>query len=111
MSGDCRIVWSDNAASMLDEIVTSIAEDSPRNAEAALDRIRTRVGRLSRSPQGGRYVPELLEFGIRTYREVIVKPWRVIYRSDKDTVHILVVIDARRNVSSYLLRELYRRNL
>jgi plasmid stabilization system protein ParE len=111
MNDDYRIVWSDDAKSMLDEIVTFIAEDSPRSAVTALNRIRTRVDRLGQSPQGGRYVPELFEFGIRTYREIIVKPWRVIYRASGDTIHILIVIDGRRNVSDYLLRELYRGNL
>jgi plasmid stabilization system protein ParE len=111
MSGDRRIVWSDTAESMLDEIVSFIAEDSPRSAMAVLSRIRARVDGLSQSPQGGRYVPELLEFGIRTYREVIVRPWRVVYRASEGAVHILVVIDGRRNVSDYLLRELYRGSL
>jgi plasmid stabilization system protein ParE len=111
MSDDCQIVWSDAAESMLDEIVTFIAEDSLKNALAALNRIRTRVETLNQSPQGGRYVPELLEFGIRAYREVIVKPWRIIYRVSEDVVHILIVIDGRRNVSDYLLRELYRGKL
>jgi plasmid stabilization system protein ParE len=96
---------------MLDEISTFIAEDSPKNARAVFNRIRTRVDGLGQSPQGGRYVPELLEFGIRTYREIIVKPWRVIYRAGGDTVHILIVIDGRRNVNDYLLRELYRGKL
>ncbi|MDR1013650.1 MAG: type II toxin-antitoxin system RelE/ParE family toxin [Coriobacteriales bacterium] len=111
MSGDRRIVWSDAAESMLDEIVASIAEDSPKSAMAVLSRIRAHVDGLGRSPQGGRYVPELLEFGIRAYREVVVKSWRVVYRASEDAVHILVVIDGRRNVSDYLLRELYRGNL
>jgi plasmid stabilization system protein ParE len=110
MSDECPIVWSDDAESMLDEIVTFVAEDSPKNALAVLNRIRTRVDGLSQSPQGGRYVPELLEFGIRTYREVIVKPWRVICRASEKAIHILIVIDGRRNVSDYLLRELYRGN-
>jgi plasmid stabilization system protein ParE len=110
---DCRVVWADNAEAMLDEIITFIAEDSPKNARAALGRIKARTDRLSQSPQGGRYVPELLEFGIRTYREVIVKPWRVIYRyrADEKLVLILIIIDGRRNVSEYLMRELHRRHL
>jgi toxin ParE1/3/4 len=106
-----RIIWSNNAESMLEEIITFIAEDSPQSAKSALSRIKARVDKLDQSPQGGRYVPELLEFGIRTYREVIVKPWRIIYRAGEDTVFILAVIDGRRNVGAYLLRELYRENL
>jgi plasmid stabilization system protein ParE len=105
-----RIVWTDNAEAMLDEIIAFIAEDSPKSACKVLGRIKSRIEKLDQSPQGGRYVPELLEFGLRTYREVIVKPWRIIYRVGKRTIFILIVIDSRRNVSEYLMRELYRRN-
>jgi plasmid stabilization system protein ParE len=96
---------------MLEEIISFIAEDSPQSARAALDRIKARVDTLGQAPRGGRYVPELLEFGIRTYREVIVKPWRIMYRADENSVLILLIIDGRRNVSTHLMRELYRGNL
>ena len=111
MNNDYRIEWTEHAESMLDEIISYIAVDNSQNALKVLDRIQSQVKKLDTSPTIGRYVPELLEFGIRTYREIIIKPWRVIYRISNRTVLVMIVIDSRRNVGDYLIRELNRGKL
>ena len=111
MSDSYQIEWTEHALSMLDETISYIVADSPANALRILGRIQSRIDKLGESPATGRYVPELLEFGIRTYRELIVKPWRIIYRVTDRTVHIMIFIDSRRNVGDYLMRELYRGKL
>ena len=55
-------------------------------------------------PEKGRIVPELEFFHIRTYREIIESPWRIIYRIEEQKAHILAVIDGRRNVEDILLQ-------
>ena len=35
---------------------------------------------LSEHPQRGNYPKELLDLGIREYREIFFKPYRIIYR-------------------------------
>ena len=111
MNDKYKVEWTEHAGSMLEEIISHIAAENPQNALKVLERIQIQVGKLDESPTVGRYVPELLEFGIRTYREVIIKPWRVIYRISGRTVHIMIVIDSRRNVGDYLMGELYRGRL
>jgi plasmid stabilization system protein ParE len=53
-------------------------------------------------------VPELAHFGIRNWRELIVKPYRIIYRIDEDTVNVLAMLDGRRDLQDLLLERLIR---
>jgi toxin ParE1/3/4 len=52
--------------------------------------------------------PELDERGIRTWLEVLVGPWRIVYRIDHRAVHVLLVVDGRRDLAELLLRRLTR---
>ncbi len=45
---------------------------------------------------------------ILTYRELIEGPWRIVYRYDTDRVHVMAILDARRDLSSLLLERLVR---
>ncbi|MDE0103485.1 MAG: type II toxin-antitoxin system RelE/ParE family toxin [Bryobacterales bacterium] len=48
----------------------------------------------------------MLTIGIREYREVFVKPYRIIYRVTAETVYVLLIADGRRDMQSLLLRRL-----
>ncbi len=73
-----------------------------------LKRIRVGTARLDFSPRRGRIVPELLKQGVSRYRELVIKPWRVIYRVEESRVFVVAVIDGRRNVEDVLLERLLR---
>ena len=103
MSKSFEVLWASVAEADLAGIVLYIAEESPGTAKKVLARIQTRTAKLTRSPMQGRVVPELLSQGISQYREVVVSPWRVIYRVEGDRVLVLAVIDSRRNVEDILL--------
>jgi hypothetical protein len=45
----------------------------------------------------------LKEQGIILYREIILAHWRMIYRIAGQTVYVLAVFDARRNLEDILL--------
>ncbi|MBU1570609.1 MAG: plasmid stabilization protein, partial [Proteobacteria bacterium] len=60
-------------------------------------------------PERGRVVPELQDQGIFQYRELIVKPWRSIYRIAEREIYVLSVIDSRKNVEDILLNRLIYR--
>ena len=92
----------------LQAIVAYIAADNPRVALRVLDQIEAQCAALDRMPERGRVVPELAAFGIRTYRELVVSPWRVVYRISGMTVSILAVVDGRRNIEDVLLDRLVR---
>ena len=58
-------------------------------------------------------VPELAEFGNTEYRQLIKKPFRLIYpvqnkKQNNTTVAILLCADGRRNMGSLLKQRLFR---
>ncbi|HPJ41757.1 MAG TPA: type II toxin-antitoxin system RelE/ParE family toxin [Spirochaetota bacterium] len=42
------------------------------------------------------------------YRELIVVPWRIIYRIEEQKVYILAVIDSRRNFEDIILKRIMK---
>ena len=92
----------------LKAIVEFIAFEDPVTALRVLKQIESCVASLAKMPERGRVVPELARFGIRTYRELIVTPWRIIYRIAATTVYVLAVFDGRRNIEDILLDRLVR---
>lgn len=103
-----RVEWTYTADQDLEAIVEFIAQDNVNAAIQVLDRIRNRASKLETMPQRGRVVPELREFGLQLYREVISSPWRIIYRISSQNVFVVAVIDSRRNVEDILLDRLTR---
>ena len=101
-----QIIWAAVAERDLNEIITFIAIDSPANALKILKKIKRSASSLYTSPKRGRIVPELQNQGILTYRELIVPPWRIIYRISAQDVYVLSVLDSRRNVEDILLKRL-----
>ena len=75
------------------------------------ENITARAERLCHTPEKCRVVPELLDQGITTYREMIVAPWRIIFKIEKKNIFVLSVIDGRRNVEDVLLYRLATRKL
>ena len=53
-----------------------------------------------------RIVPELKDQGIMQYRELIVPPWRIMFRIAEMKVYVLSVLDSRRNIEDILLKRL-----
>jgi toxin ParE1/3/4 len=103
MSKKYHVKWAAIAQSDLKQIIDYIGVDSPGNALQILKKIRKKASGLYTLPDRGRIVPELKDQGIHIYREIIVPPWRIIYRTSDATVFILSVIDSRRNVEDILL--------
>jgi plasmid stabilization system protein ParE len=106
MSQTYQIVWASVAENDLREIIEYIAIDNPTNALKTLQKIKQRVLRLCTLPERGRVVPELQDQDILIYRELVVPPWRIIYRISDNEVYVLSVLDARRNVEDILLKRL-----
>jgi len=102
-----QVRLTDDAAIGLEEIYSHIARnDSPNNAESVLGRIETVLDSLARQPKRGACPPELLELGIREYREVFFKPYRIIYRLIGRSVYVFVIADGRRDMQALLRRRL-----
>ena len=87
------IRWSPQAVRDVEAIRDYIAQDSRRYAQLTVDRIITSVERLRAFPQSGRVVPERADPEIR---EVIVGPFRVVYRYRSGVVDIATVFRGSR---------------
>jgi plasmid stabilization system protein ParE len=106
MNNQYEVQWASVAENDLKEIIDYIAADSPENALKILKKIKQKAANLYTFPERGRIVPELQDQGIFIYRELIVSPWRMIYRISGTKVHVLSVLDARQNVEDILLKRL-----
>ena len=106
MSDNYKIEWAEVAEKDLKGIVEYIAEDSPANALKILKKIKQKASSLYTLPERGRIVPELQDQGILLYRELIIPPWRIMYRISEMKVYVLSVLDARQNVEDILLKRL-----
>jgi len=82
--------------------------DSPGKAEYVIGRIEETFGRLTLFPERGGYLPELLEVGVKEYRETFFKPYRIVYRIQDSKVYIMIIVDGRRDLQTLLLRRLLR---
>jgi toxin ParE1/3/4 len=90
-----QIVWSQTAVEDLREIVKFIALDDAAAAAGLADRILARIERAADLPFSNRAVPERAE---RSVREVILKPYRIVYHVDerRGAIHTLRVWHAAR---------------
>ncbi|MGD8262879.1 MAG: type II toxin-antitoxin system RelE/ParE family toxin [Desulfobacterales bacterium] len=101
------VLLTHDAARDLNELYDYIAvHDSPRKADYVLERIEKVLSTLSEFPERGVYPKELLKLGIREYREIFFKPYRIIYRVIDKNVYVLLVVDGRRDMYSLLKRRL-----
>ncbi len=103
-----NVVLTKAAARDVEELYDYIARhDTPEKAAHVLNKIEAVVAGLSTSPNRGAFPKELLELGIREYREIFFKPYRVLYRIVDTRVCVLLVVDDRRDMQSLLHRRLF----
>lgn len=102
-----RVFWALTAEYDVLTIIRYIKASRPKTASKVFGEIKAATD-LGLFPERGRIVPELLAQGISVYRELIIAPWRIIYRFSEQTVYVLAVIDSRRNVEDVLLDRLIR---
>ena len=69
-----------------------------------LERLERRIASLSSNAHRGRRPPELRRIGLEEYRELIAAPWRILYSLREAQVHVVAVLDLRRDAAD-LLRE------
>ena len=102
------VYWSKVAQDDLLAIIEYIALDSYDNAEVIFKKNKEQTVKLESFPERGRVVSELEFHNITNYRELIVVPWRIIYRIEEQKVYILAVIDSRRNFEDIILKRILK---
>lgn len=104
-----QVLLTEDAVRDLEELIDYIAaHDGPERADHVLDRVESAIGRLADFPARGSHPPELASVGIRDYREVFFKPYRIIYRVIGRKVYVILVADGRRDMQGLLARRLLR---
>ena len=88
-----RVLWTENAIDHLANIYEYIAVNSPTYARRMIDRITRRSEQIAEHALSGRKVPE---FDAEDIREVIEKPYRIIYRIKPGRIDIIAVIHGAR---------------
>ncbi len=102
------VLWARVAEKDLAGIIEYIASEDAGRALAVLNRIKRRAAGLEHMPKRGRIVPELRRQGISRFREIVVNPWRILYRIEGNTVYVVSVLDGRRNVEDILLERMLK---
>lgn len=101
------VLLTDDAASDLEDLFDYInLHDAPSKADHVLEQIGKALNSLSEYPQRGTYPKELLAIGLREYREIFFKPYRIIYRVMDNNVYVLLIADGRRDMQTLLQRRL-----
>lgn len=79
---------------------------SPEEADMLLDQVLEKVEGLEHFPERGSIPKELELLGIREFRQLVLGPYRLIYRIVGTAVFISVIADGRRDMQALLERRL-----
>ena len=102
-----QVFLTDDASRDLEELYHYIEpRDAPGKADYVLDQLESVLSTLTENPERCGYPKELLAVGLREYREIVFKPYRIIYRVTGEKVYVMVIADGRRDMQSLLQRRL-----
>lgn len=102
-----RVIITHGGLRDLEDIGDYIAvHGSPEKATHVVARIENAIKSLSDQPYRGNIPKELLHLGVREWREVFFKPYRVIYCVIGKTVYVYLITDGRRDMQTLLQRRL-----
>jgi toxin ParE1/3/4 len=94
------VTWSPQAIRDIESIRAFIARDSPSYADLEARRIVAAVERLPMFPESGRRVPERRQAD--ALREVILSPYRIVYRLRGEVVEVVTVFRASRQFPKFI---------
>ncbi|WP_311267100.1 type II toxin-antitoxin system RelE/ParE family toxin [Sphingobium sp. WCS2017Hpa-17] len=94
---------ANTAMNDLASIRSHIAEQrSPDEADRLIDHLLDRMATLRTFPMRGSVPSELDALGVRDYRQLLSRPYRIIYHFDDKEVDILMITDGRRDLQTLL---------
>jgi len=93
-----KLLWTVGARADLLEVFSYVADEDIDAAVRLRNRLRGATKTLVVHPEIGRMVPEL---GNPALRELIVRPYRVVYAVRENEVHVLGVVHSRMLLPSF----------
>ncbi|MFA6291525.1 MAG: type II toxin-antitoxin system RelE/ParE family toxin [Victivallales bacterium] len=97
-----NILWTKTAVEDLKSIKEFIARDSEFYAIQFTGKIISSVEKLSLLPEMGRKVPEADRNNVR---EIILRPYRIIYQLQDKTISVITIIHSGRDLSNPKLKK------
>ena len=88
-----KVHWTENAIGHLVSIYEYIGTNSSTYAKITADKITRRSIQIADHPHSGRKVPE---YDAEDIRELIEKPYRIIYRIKPDQIDVVAVLHGAR---------------
>ena len=102
-----QVLLTDDAVHDLEDICDYIRRHDGRGkADHVLDRIEKVFTTLAEDPHRGTHPKELIPLGLREFRQIFFKPYRIIYRVIENSVYVLLIADGRRDMQTLLQRRL-----
>lgn len=83
-----RIEFTRTARTQLTAGLSYIRRDKPSVARALKERIQTGLRNLLEYPESGRIIPEFPDL---PYRELVVAPFRIFYRTSAERLFVVAV--------------------
>ena len=106
---DYEVYLTAEAETDLEEITQYIeVHDSDERADYVYEKLKQSNLKIEVLPKRGRIVPELRDVGVEEYREILFKPYRVLYFVSGKRVIVHAVFDGRRGIEELLSRRLLR---
>lgn len=101
------VTLTEHALLDLGDIARYIAlHDAPAKADYVGRHLDEALASLTTLPERGSHPRELLDLGIRQFRQIHFKPYRIIYRVYDREVVGFIVADGRRDMRAQLARRL-----
>lgn len=106
-AGRYQVELTRGAEEDLEALYDYVAEHrSPEQAADLLDALAERIVSLESYPERGSIPKEIEPLGITDFRQILLPPYRLIYRVFDTKVFISVVADGRRDMQGLLERRL-----
>jgi addiction module RelE/StbE family toxin len=102
-----KVVWAKTAIRDLDKIIGFIHQTRPATAKKVLLAIKRKAKTLKIHAKKGRLLPELSHIPEISFREIVIAPWRLVYRI-KDNIEVLALLDSRRDLDEIIFERLMR---
>lgn len=102
-----EVLLTDDASEDLKDIYDYIGlNDSLDSANYVLDNIESLLESLSEQPLRGSFPAELAALGIKEFRQLLFKPYRLIYGVSENQAVVYCILDGRRDLQTVLERRL-----
>ena len=95
-----EVLWADVAIRDLDRIIDHVERKAPTAAQKLFEQIKESSQTLSTLPLHGRLVPEVACLEITNFRELLIPPYRLLYRVGESMVLVMAVFDGRRELEN-----------